>query len=50
MLLGREVGLDASNIVLDGDPAPPPKKAAESPNFRHMSIVASSILVNLIGS
>jgi len=25
MPLGREVGLDPSNIVLDGDPASPPK-------------------------
>ena len=50
MLLGREVGLDASNIVLDGDTASHPQKAVESPNFQPMSIVASPILVNLIGS
>jgi len=31
------------DIVLDGDPAPPPEKAAEPlPNFRLMSIVANS--------
>ena len=34
MLLGREVDLDPSNIVLDGDPAPLPQKGAEpSPIF-----------------
>ena len=30
---GREVGLGPSNIVLDGDPAPLPKKATEPPIF-----------------
>jgi len=30
MPLGREVGLGPSDIVLDGDPAPPPKKRAEA--------------------
>jgi len=29
-----EVGLGPGHIVLDGDPAPLPKKGAESPNFR----------------
>jgi len=34
MPLGREVGgLDPSNVVLDGDPAPPPRKGAEPPIF-----------------
>jgi len=33
MPLGREVGLDPSNIVLDGDPALPPPKRAEPPIF-----------------
>jgi len=33
MPLGREVGLDASNIVLDGDPAPPKKKGTQPPIF-----------------
>jgi len=42
MPLGREVGLSQSDIVLDGDPAFPPQKAAEPPNFRIMSIVAST--------
>jgi len=28
MPLGRKVGLDPSDIVLDGDPAPPPQKGA----------------------
>jgi len=32
MPLGRKVGRDPSNIVLDGDPAPPPKRG-QSPQF-----------------
>jgi len=31
MALGMEVGLDPGHIVLDGDPAPLPKKVAEQP-------------------
>jgi len=31
-----EVGLDLSNIVLDGGPTPLPKKVAEPPNFQPM--------------
>ena len=31
--LGREVGLGPSNTVLDGDPAPPPKKWGRAPEF-----------------
>jgi len=31
MPLGTEVGLGADGIVLDGDPAPLPKKGAEPP-------------------
>jgi len=45
MPLGMEVGLDPSDIVLDGDPAPLPKKGAEPlPNFRPMSIVANGCM------
>jgi len=33
MPFGREVGLDPSNIVLDEDPAPLPKKGAEPSQF-----------------
>ena len=33
MPLGREVGLGPRDIVLDGDPAPPPQKGAEPPVF-----------------
>jgi len=33
MPLGREVGLSPSDIVLDGDPAPPPQKGVEPPIF-----------------
>jgi len=40
MPLGREVGLGPSNIMLDGDPSPPPQKGGRTPNFRPMSIVA----------
>jgi len=43
MPLGMEVGLDPSNIVLDGDPAPLSKKRAEPPNFWPMSIVAKRL-------
>ena len=33
MLLGMEVGLGPGHIVLDRDPAPPPKGAQQSPLF-----------------
>jgi len=33
MPLGTEVGLDPSNIVLDRDPARPPSKRRQSPQF-----------------
>jgi len=33
MPLGRKVGLDPSDIVLDGDPAPLSKNGAEPPIF-----------------
>jgi len=36
MALGMEVGLGPGHILLDGDPAPPPKKVADRP----LSIVA----------
>jgi len=41
MALDVAVGLDPSHIVLDGDPAPLPKKGTEHPpNFRPIFIVA----------
>jgi len=46
MPLGTKVGLglDPSDIVLDGDPATPPQKGTQpSPNFRPMSIVAKRL-------
>ena len=43
MPLGIEVGLDPSHIVLDGDPAPLPKKGVEPPNFWPMFIVAKRL-------
>ena len=33
MKVGMEVGLGPSHIVLDGDPASPPKRGAASPQF-----------------
>jgi len=33
MPLDRKVGLDPSDIVLDGDPAPPPQKGDRAPEF-----------------
>jgi len=33
MSLGREVGLSPSDIVLDGDPTPPPPKGCRAPQF-----------------
>jgi len=46
MALGMKVGLDPGHIVLDGDPAPLPKKATELLNFRSMSIVAKWLYVS----
>jgi len=43
MKLGMHVGLGPGQIVLDGNPAPPPEKGAESPNFRPISIVAKRV-------
>jgi len=44
MPLGREVGLGPSDIVLDRDPAPPPKKGADkAPHFWPMSIVVKRL-------
>jgi len=39
MKLGVQVGLGPSHIVLDGDPAPTPKRCT-APNFPTMSVVA----------
>jgi len=41
MKLGMQVGLSPGDFVLDGNPAPPPKKkgGTVAPNFRPMSIV-----------
>jgi len=43
ILLGTEVGLSPGHIVLDGDPAPPPKRGAVPLNFRSMSVVAKEL-------
>jgi len=40
MTLGMVVGLGPGHIVLDGDPAPLPKKGDRAPNFRPISLVA----------
>jgi len=42
MLLGTEVGLGLRDIVLDGDPAPPPQRDT-APNVRPMSVVAKQL-------
>jgi len=42
MKLGMEVGLGPDHIVLDGDPAPPPKKGT-GPNLWPMSVVAKQL-------
>jgi len=47
MPLGMEVGLSPGDFVLDQDPASPPQKRAETPNFRPMSIVAAWIKMPL---
>ena len=39
MKLGEQVGLGSGHIVLDGDPAPLPKKGAKPPDFRPMFII-----------
>jgi len=41
MTLGMKVGLGPGHTVLDGDPAPPQKRAQPPPNFRLMSIVTN---------
>jgi len=41
--LGMEVGLGPGQIVLDADPAPPPKGHSPTPNFRPMSVVAQRL-------
>jgi len=44
MPLRRDVGLNPSNIVLDGDPAPLPKKGGKATlNFWAMSVVAKRL-------
>jgi len=43
MPLGMEVALGPGDFVLDGDPAPLPKKGTEPPNFRPMFIVVKRL-------
>jgi len=55
MPLGMEVGLGPDHIVLDGDPAPPPKKrgGGTAANFLPMSVVAKRLAgskCHLVGS
>jgi len=42
MPVGRQLGLDPGNIVLNGDPAPSPKRGT-TPNFRPMSVMAKRL-------
>jgi len=41
--LGMQLGLGPGRIVLDGDPAPPKRGTAPSPNFRPMCIAAKRL-------
>ena len=41
--LGTEVGLSLGDIVLDGDPAPPPLKGQSPPNFQPVFVVANRL-------
>jgi len=43
MKLDMQAGLGPGHIALDGDPARPPKKGAETPNFWPMFIVAKRL-------
>jgi len=43
LVLGMEVGLSPGDFVLDGDPAPYPKRGGAPPNFRPTSIVAKRL-------
>jgi len=43
MPLGMDVGLKPGDFVLDGDPAPPPQKGADPPNFRPMFIATKRL-------
>jgi len=43
MPLDTMVGLGPGNIVLDADPAPPPRGTASLPKFRPMSVVAKRL-------
>jgi len=46
--LGREVGLGPSNTVLDGDPAPPPKKWGRAPEFSaHVCCSATACFIKM---
>jgi len=51
MALGMAVGLGPGDIVLDGDPAPPPQKkrgtAYSLPNLRPMPIVAKRLYIRI---
>jgi len=44
LVLGMEVGLNPGDFVLDGDPAPSPKRGrSQLPNFRPISTVAKRL-------
>jgi len=43
MKLGMQLGFGPCHIVLHGDPASLPKRGAESPKFRPISVVAKRL-------
>ena len=48
MPLNRKVGLDPSDTVLDGDPAPPPQKSVQNPQFSaHVYCAQTAGLINM---
>jgi len=46
MPLGMEVGLGPSDIVLDGDPAPPMERGTAPPTFWFMFIVTKRLPIS----
>ena len=47
MKLGTRVGLGPGHTVLDGDPAPPPKKRGTSPTFGHVYCGETAVCIRI---